>query len=254
MSNEGSTNFQSRANIIQAVDSPIGFFSLVILAIEALLGIVAITSSEEDRTFIVRSMVVLLFIVIAVVTTLAYTKPDFFKSKKEDTSSQKVKPVVSIEDQDEYEYDVFLSSPMAAFPSDDSYVEERKKMLDFMGALRTYCQLNRIFYAGLDLESQSEFSGDEVLAAKHDFEAIKKSRYFILIYPQRLASSVLVEVGYALALNKPSIYFVKNVEDLPYLLQHLHGVNNIEIYPYSTTDDLRKIIRRNGCQIFPKNI
>ncbi|XGV97895.1 MAG: nucleoside 2-deoxyribosyltransferase [Leptolyngbya sp. BL-A-14] len=243
------TEFSSRAGIIQAVDTPIGFFSLVVLAIEALLGIIALTTSEGDRTFIVRSMIALLFIVVAVVSFLAFTKPSLFRaSKKEDS---KVKPQPVSDDSVEYEYDVFLSSPMAAMPSDEDYINEREDVLDFMGTLRTYCQLNKIFYAGLELGSQDDFEGDEALAARVDFEAIRKSRYFILIYPARLASGVLVEAGYALALNKPSVYFVKDRSNLPYILQHLHGIDNVEIYPYSGLSDLKTIIKRSGCHIFP---
>lgn len=237
-----------RANIIQSIETPIGFFTLVVLMVEAILALVLFNVSEADRTLIVRSMIAILFIVISVVSILAFTKPNLFllnKSKNSKLSSD-------VNNIDDYEYDVFVSSPMASFLSDEEYVQERQKILEFIRDLKEYCGLKKVFYAGLELETQNDFQGDEVLAARTDFDAIEKSQYFILVYPEPLPSGVLVEAGYALALKKPSAYFVKQRKDLPYLLQHLHGINNVEIYQYSTQNKLKDVIKRSKRNIFPK--
>ena len=51
---------------------------------------------------------------------------------------------------------------------------------------------------------------------------MRASRYFVLYYPQKIASSVLYEAGWALVLGKPSIYIIrgdeKEDEGLPFLL------------------------------------
>jgi len=225
-------------NIPTNINTPIGFFSLVVLIIESILGGLALVSSTENQTFIIRSMIFILITVIIIVTTLAYKKPEFFNHNSSKKTAKSSLP---------YEYDIFLSSPMAAFSSNEEYQNERQQMLELLRAFSDYCQFDKTYYAGATLESQEDFSSDVISAAEKDFIAIEKSKYFILIYPQRLASGVLVEIGYALALNKPTIIFVKNRQDLPYLLNHLHGFRDVEIYDYKNLHDIKNMIVKNGC-------
>ena len=60
-----------RAGIIQSISTPIGFFALVVLAIEAILGLIAFTASTQDKALIIRSMIILFFIVTLAVIFLA---------------------------------------------------------------------------------------------------------------------------------------------------------------------------------------
>jgi len=235
------------AGIIQSISTPIGFFALVVLAIEAILGLIAFTASTQDKALIIRSMIILLFIVTLAVIILAFAKPAIFTPPRKQQSL----PSKTDEDNTHKEsYDIFLSSPMAAFPTDDAYSKERAGMLDLIDCLRTNCNYQRFYYAGLNLASQNDFTGDEALAAKNDFEAIEESTFFVLIYPAKLASGALVEAGYALALKKPCVYFVKDIDDLPYMLQHLHGIEGVEIYTYKTINDIKAIIKKTGCSLF----
>jgi len=63
---------QSRIGIIQAVQTPLGFFVLVVLVVEVIFGIVAGLRPDADRTYLIRSMVALIFFVVLVVAFLAY--------------------------------------------------------------------------------------------------------------------------------------------------------------------------------------
>ena len=47
-------------------------------------------------------------------------------------------------------------------------------MLELIDVLRTYSGYEKFYYAGLNLASQDDFTGDEALAAKNDFDAIEK--------------------------------------------------------------------------------
>ncbi len=49
------------------------------------------------------------------------------------------------------------------------------------------------------------------------------SRTFALVYPEPIVTSALFEAGYALALKLPSRYFVRDRDDLPYLMKELAG-------------------------------
>jgi len=63
---------RGRPGIIQAVRTSLGFFVLVVLIVEALLGTVAFTlGAGEDRTFVIRAMIVLTFALVIIVTGLA---------------------------------------------------------------------------------------------------------------------------------------------------------------------------------------
>ena len=53
-----------RLAIIQATKTPLGFFSLVVLVVEVILGITANLSQGEDRTYLVIGMLVLIFLLV----------------------------------------------------------------------------------------------------------------------------------------------------------------------------------------------
>jgi nucleoside 2-deoxyribosyltransferase len=137
-----------------------------------------------------------------------------------------------------YKYDVFLSSPMSAFKTDEDYKKDRDVML----TLKKYLEKQKnfsIYYAGEHINSNISFENE--LVGHNDFEAIKNSRCFIMFYPESIVSSVLVEAGYALALKKPSIYFVHNKEKLPFLLREAHhSYPNVQVFEYT---DLEQVLR-----------
>jgi nucleoside 2-deoxyribosyltransferase len=117
----------------------------------------------------------------------------------------------------EARYDLFVSSPMTSLGEAD-YAETRALTLAVITTLRTSGRYSSIYYSGQEFEAVDQVAPASV-SARSDLDALRGSRAFLLIYPKPLITSSLVEAGYALALRIPSYYFVRAVEDLPYMLQ-----------------------------------
>jgi hypothetical protein len=101
MMTQGTDSSKPRASIIQAVNTPLGFFVLVVLIVEVVLGITAGLSEGTDRTFLVRSMVILIFVLVGIVVLLAILRPEalhgqrpLLKSKSEDSTGEGLPLVV----------------------------------------------------------------------------------------------------------------------------------------------------------------
>jgi hypothetical protein len=76
------TPARGRPGIIEAVQTPLGFFVLVVLIVEAILGTVAFTIEVgADRTFVIRAMIVLIFALVVIVTGLALWRPSILAGK-----------------------------------------------------------------------------------------------------------------------------------------------------------------------------
>jgi hypothetical protein len=67
---------ESRSSIIQTVQTPLGFFVLVVLFVEAAAGAFALAASSADRTYIVLTMLGLVLLLIIIVSLLAYHRPE----------------------------------------------------------------------------------------------------------------------------------------------------------------------------------
>ncbi|HZR01965.1 MAG TPA: toll/interleukin-1 receptor domain-containing protein [Burkholderiales bacterium] len=144
-------------------------------------------------------------------------------------------------------YDVFLSCPMASFKDDGEYQPFRAEVLKVIQALRD-CGLS-VFCALEGIDSMNQFDTHGI-STHDDIEIMDHSGSFVMIYPQKLATSALFEAGYALALGRPSLYFVRNEQDLPYLMQRLpEAVTNVSILDareWKTYEDIAALLRRNA--------
>lgn len=134
-------------------------------------------------------------------------------------------------------YDVFISSPMKSV-SQQGYEEIRLLTIDAIKALRQNGRFNTVYYSGMEYTKQDEFDPADV-GTDRDFRALRESRSFLLIYPEKLVTSSLVEAGYALALGLPSFYFVRDVNDLPYMLQRASEPNKeVKLFVYDNPSKL----------------
>jgi len=77
-----------RATIIQAVGTPLGFFVLVVLVVEAIIGSLAGLSASTDRPAIVYVMAGLIVMLTAVVAGLAYFRPEALRGDRVAPSPQ----------------------------------------------------------------------------------------------------------------------------------------------------------------------
>jgi hypothetical protein len=132
------------------------------------------------------------------------------------------------------------------------YIEIHKLIEGISDAITKNTNINTIYSGSLKFKTIDEVE-DEIAAAKNDFQKINKSKKFILIYPEKIVTSCLVEIGYAICLNLPCVLFVKSRNDLPYILKEIGQIkNNVLIYTYSDTNSIENIIRKKGNDIFPE--
>ena len=132
---------------------------------------------------------------------------------------------------------------MSAFETDEDYKKDRDVMLKLKKYLEEQKNVS-IYYAGEHIKSSISFENE--LVGNNDFEAIESSRCFIMFYPERIVSSVLVEAGYALAFKKPSVYFVHNKETLPFLLREAHhSYPNVQVFEYTDLEQVLEMMSRS---------
>lgn len=121
--------------------------------------------------------------------------------------------------------DVFLATAMESLAS--SYSANRIDTLAVISTIRAEHSLS-VFYAGESRPSRAFFE-DEAWALADNCDVLDRARKLILIYPgaapeydRPLASSALIEVGYAIARRLPIlIFYSRSLTTLPYLLRKL---------------------------------
>jgi hypothetical protein len=72
-----------RVELIQAIKTPLGFFVLTVLVVEAVMGGLA-SFSSGDRTLLIWGMLTMLGMTIALVGGLAYLKPEVLQGRRPD--------------------------------------------------------------------------------------------------------------------------------------------------------------------------
>ena len=76
------------------------------------------------------------------------------------------------------------------------------------------------------------------------------SANFVMILPEKMVTSCLVEVGYAIALDIPCLVFVRDRGHLPYVLQEIgQQRNNVKIYRYNNHTNIAGIIDQHGANL-----
>jgi hypothetical protein len=71
---------KQRENIILTVQTPLGFFTLIVLVVEIILGLLAAKAEGTDFTILISSMVGLLFLLALIVAYLSYKRPEVLVS------------------------------------------------------------------------------------------------------------------------------------------------------------------------------
>jgi tRNA A-37 threonylcarbamoyl transferase component Bud32 len=148
----------------------------------------------------------------------------------------------------DFAYDVFVSCPMAGARTDQRYQDLRADALRVVDCLERECGLTA-FYAGRDVPTRDAFDAPDYSVVV-DLQALRQSRYFLLLYPEKLVSSVLVEAGIALALGKKAVYFARDARHLPFMLRHLDRVCPVKVYEYRAVEYVLKLLRQHGARLF----
>jgi hypothetical protein len=126
-------------------------------------------------------------------------------------------------------YDTFIAAPMSSL-DDVAYGLAREGVLAIMDKLSGAHGFGSIYFAGAKISGPKAFTG-EAEALRRDLQALRDSHFFILVYPGKIVTSALVEVGYALALRLPCILLVNDRADLPYLLKQAETDRAGELLP-----------------------
>jgi hypothetical protein len=84
---------ERRADIIESVTTPLGFFVLVVLVVEAVIGALA-AYSPQDRGIIILYMIVILVLLIVVVSALAFFRPEALSGRRAGPSLRSAYSVV----------------------------------------------------------------------------------------------------------------------------------------------------------------
>jgi hypothetical protein len=137
---------------------------------------------------------------------------------------------------------------MMGTKTEAKYRDVRSQALDVLACLENECRF-RVFYAGRDIETRSASDEADFSIAK-DIRALEQSQYFLLFYPERVVSSVLVEAGIALALKKKAVYFVRSRKHLPFLLQKVESVATVKICEFADLDRILTVIRNHRRDLF----
>ena len=82
MENKDNSSRPNRVSIIETVQTPLGFFTLVVLVVEVILGIAANFSQGSDRSYLIISMIVLIFLLVAIVAGFAFFRPEALRGKR----------------------------------------------------------------------------------------------------------------------------------------------------------------------------
>lgn len=82
MEDKNEVSQSNRIRIIETIQTPLGFFTLTVLVVEVILGITANFSQERERTYLIISMVALIFLLVLIVAGFAYFRPEALKGKR----------------------------------------------------------------------------------------------------------------------------------------------------------------------------
>lgn len=153
-------------------------------------------------------------------------------------------------------YDVFLAVPMSGTRDEEEYRELRGLALDVVAALEAHCDARRIYFSGRKLNTRADFES-EAVSAQVDFEALRNSNHFVMIYPRPVLSSVIAEAGFAIAQGIPSVYLAQGETSLPFLLNEAHALTQPEfpvvvIHHYQDAARLLRLIENDGSNFLPK--
>lgn len=145
---------------------------------------------------------------------------------------------------------IFIGSPMASV-KEETYGSIRKDVLDLKKVLENDCGFEDVYYPGQDLNG-IDWDGQEK-AILNDFKLLKESEHYVFIFPKKVTSSILMEMGYAIALSKNTLIFTHGRRSLPYMLQQADkAISSIRIYIYKDFSEVINLVKANGQALFTR--
>lgn len=102
------------------------------------------------------------------------------------------------------------------------------------------------------LFSQIEITHRQYETCQRDYAALKASDYQLIIYPEKILSSIFIELGIAIEKKKGITILTKNEDDLPFSAKELDSVGelNVNIIKYTSDEELLRRIEEEHTEIF----
>lgn len=201
-----------------------GWLFLTVIFLQPVLFYLATNVDDENNKIIMFSSIVLLF-ALCFFFVLWFGRGEVISDSAYGGSDEReILPTESSVGDDRY--GAYISTPMDGFGDDDILKIHREDILKLVDYLETNLG-RRVFTAYRDIDRSSDFESEE-RAFVENFQRIKNSKVFILVLPDKVYSSVFIEVGIALALGKKCLLFLpENAQDVPFLLRGLSRVKNL---------------------------
>ena len=80
---ENPESKEPRVAIINTVQTPLGFFVLVVLIVEVIFGIISGLATGNDRTYLIFGMLALIFLLVVIVSFMAIFHPEALYGKRQ---------------------------------------------------------------------------------------------------------------------------------------------------------------------------
>ncbi len=142
---------------------------------------------------------------------------------------------------------IYISVPMASIQKDLEYSELREFLIDLKQTLKKV-GFKDIYCPMIDKEDKDHFDG-KTKAIKENFTILKQVDSILVVYPKKLPSSTLVEIGYGIALSKKMVIFYS--DGLPYMLERVGNyIQNVSTYHFKSLNEISGIIEKNGMVLF----
>ena len=154
-------------------------------------------------------------------------------------------------DDNQKSYDLYISLPMTSLLKTSLYQYDtlRELLFDIVTSIKKCCGWEKIYCAALYVEDIEDVL-DPLISASVDLEPIKKSKHYMLLYPEKLNSSCIVESGIALAYDVPSFYFVRSTDDLSYILREASAAfPNVYTKKFNDFNNIPDWIKKQGWKI-----
>lgn len=247
MSNSGQQNWiaqviSSIGEVVKQADSNTKLLAVILIAGIFFLTFIAASGAEGTlRYIVVIAAVIIVLFGLYLAGSLEKTRlvqGNYYKTVISSSRKQQSKT-----------FDAFISAPMDTSLDGSGNVIGRDQIMKIKTNLERACDFQSIFYAAAEKTRKTDFDLNSAALSKN-YEFLAKSKRHIFIFPERKPSSTLVEVGMALALGIPSIWFVKSNVKLPFLLeqawQSSSTVNSylpkILVHRYTDTEDIIRFI------------
>jgi len=128
---------------------------------------------------------------------------------------------------------LFLATPISSLSGSEKFATYKKEVLRLTDHL---AKSHAVHAEVLGLDSVASYDSP-IESLSIDMKAIADSDIFMLHYPEKIVSSTLIELGYAIAFRKYIIVIAPDTKILPYLAKGLSQISSASIIQSSEIND-----------------